>query len=114
MSMAVPISSSAVKRTSSDALMKPMMPVRFSPKGVETCRRAAPIESSLKEKAVVGRATAAAIAVSMAIPEMAQAADSLTPSLKNFLLSIGAGGVVVGVIAGAVIAVANFDPVKRV
>ncbi|KAA8523297.1 hypothetical protein F0562_009720 [Nyssa sinensis] len=35
------------------------------------------------------------------------------PSLKNFLLSIVSGGVVLGVIVGAVIGVSNFDPVKR-
>lgn len=71
------------------------------------------VRASLKEKAVTGL-TAAALAASMVIPEVAEAADSgLSPSLKNFLLSIAAGGVVLVVIVGAVIGVANFDPVKR-
>ncbi|KAL4277864.1 hypothetical protein GQ457_03G046870 [Hibiscus cannabinus] len=68
--------------------------------------------SSLKEKAVTGL-TAAAITTSMVIPEVAQAADGITPSLNNFLLSIAAGGVVLAAIIGAVIGVSNFDPVKR-
>ncbi|RQW14432.1 Photosystem II reaction center X protein [Rhodobacteraceae bacterium CH30] len=37
----------------------------------------------------------------------------MTPSLNNFLLSIGAGGVVLAGILGAIIGVSNFDPVKR-
>ncbi|KAJ4731720.1 Photosystem II subunit X [Rhynchospora pubera] len=71
------------------------------------------VKASLKEKALTG-ATAAALTAAMMVPEIAEAADSgLSPSLKNFLLSIVSGGVVLGVIFGAVIAVANFDPVKR-
>ncbi|KAG2639005.1 hypothetical protein PVAP13_2NG630000 [Panicum virgatum] len=42
-----------------------------------------------------------------------KAASGLTPSLKNFLLSIVSGGVVLVAIVGAVVAVSNFDPVKR-
>lgn len=37
----------------------------------------------------------------------------MTPSLKNLLNSIVAGGVVLALIATAVAAVANFDPVER-
>ncbi|KAJ1696752.1 hypothetical protein LUZ63_005264 [Rhynchospora breviuscula] len=71
------------------------------------------VKASLKEKALTG-ATAAALTAAMMVPEIAEAADSgLSPSLKNFLLSIVSGGVVLGVLLGAVIAVANFDPVKR-
>ncbi|TYI71803.1 hypothetical protein E1A91_D07G014800v1 [Gossypium mustelinum] len=68
--------------------------------------------SSNKEKAVT-MLTAAAMTTSMMVPEIAQAADGVTPSLKNFLLSIAAGGVVLVAIIGAVIGVSNFDPVKR-
>ncbi|KOM42123.1 hypothetical protein LR48_Vigan04g232100 [Vigna angularis] len=50
----------------------------------------------------------------MVIPEVANAAGSdFSPSLKNFLLSIFAGGIVLVAILGAVVGVANFDPVKR-
>ncbi|KAM0030707.1 putative photosystem II PsbX [Helianthus debilis subsp. tardiflorus] len=70
------------------------------------------VKSSLKENAVTAL-TAAVLTASMVVPEAAQAASSLTPSLNNFLLSIGAGGVVLGGILGAIIGVSNFDPVKR-
>ncbi|GAA0169617.1 hypothetical protein LIER_24063 [Lithospermum erythrorhizon] len=71
------------------------------------------VEASLKERALTGMIAAAATA-SMVLPEVAQAASSdFTPSLKNFLLSITAGGVVLTAILGAVIGVSNFDPVKR-
>lgn len=54
------------------------------------------------------------LAASMVIPEMAAAVESgVSLSLKNFLLSIVAGGVVLAAIVGAVIGVSNFDPVKR-
>ncbi|MBF6096316.1 Photosystem II reaction center X protein [Nocardia cyriacigeorgica] len=50
----------------------------------------------------------------MVIPEVAEAAGpGVSPSLKNFLLSIVAGGVVFAAIAGAVVGVSNFDPVRR-
>ncbi|MBA0673840.1 hypothetical protein Goari_015466 [Gossypium aridum] len=68
--------------------------------------------SSNKEKAVT-MLTAAAMTTSMMVPEIAQAADGVTPSLKNFLLSIAAGGAVLVAIIGAIIGVSNFDPVKR-
>ena len=85
-------------------------------RAVITCQkpnvRPIKVQASLKEKAVSGL-TAAALTAAMVVPDVAEAAQ-LTPSLKNFLLSIVAGGVVLGVLLGAVIAVANFDPVKRV
>ena len=59
------------------------------------------------------RLTTTALTASMMTPDVAEAAK-LAPSLKNFLLSIVAGGAVLGALFGAVIAVANFDPVKRV
>ncbi|XP_074588422.1 uncharacterized protein LOC141844281 [Curcuma longa] len=70
--------------------------------------------SSEKEKALLSGLTTAAMVAALVIPEVAEAAQpGLSPSLKNFLLSIVSGGVVVTVILGAVIAVSNFDPVKR-
>ncbi|XP_058108562.1 uncharacterized protein LOC131251693 [Magnolia sinica] len=69
--------------------------------------------ASLKEKAVAGL-TAATLTAVMVFPDIAEAAQpGFSPSLKNFLLSIAAGGVVLTAIIGAVIGVANFDPVKR-
>ncbi|XP_043705822.1 uncharacterized protein LOC122655636 [Telopea speciosissima] len=117
-SMALPLTSASHKRQSpsSDAFFKPL-PVRKPSKAITgTSSRAYPklqVQASLKEKAVTGL-TAAALTASMVIPEVAEAAGSdLSPSLKNFLLSIVAGGVVLGAIFAAVIGVANFDPVKR-
>ncbi|KAJ1439900.1 Photosystem II PsbX [Sesbania bispinosa] len=111
-SMAMPLTNASQKRVmpSSEAFFKPL-PLRSS-KAV-----AAPkpngrfqVRASMKEKVVTGL-TAAALTASMMVPDVAEAAVS--PSLKNFLLSIAAGGVVVVVIVGAVVGVANFDPVKR-
>ena len=55
-------------------------------------------------------ATTAMIA-SLSNPLIAEAA--VTPSLKNTLLSIVAGGAVLGAIAAAVIGVSSFDKVSR-
>ncbi|KAJ6801648.1 uncharacterized protein M6B38_376720 [Iris pallida] len=69
--------------------------------------------SSGKEQVATGLA-AAAMAAAFIVPEVAEAAQpGISPSLKNFLLSIVSGGVVLTAILGAVIGVSNFDPVKR-
>ena len=69
--------------------------------------------SSGKEQAVAGL-TAAAMAAAFILPEVAEAAQpGISPSLKNFLLSILSGGVVLTGIIGVVVGVSNFDPVKR-
>ena len=52
-----------------------------------------------------------AVATMMANPLVAEAA--VTPSLKNLLNSVIAGGVVLVAIAGAVSAVSNFDSIER-
>ncbi|OMO91741.1 Photosystem II PsbX [Corchorus olitorius] len=113
-SMALPLTRATQNRVpSSEGFFKPL-PVKPS-RAVTTTRPNARLQvkaSSLKEKAVAGL-TAAAVTTTMVIPDVAQAADGVTPSLKNFLLSIVAGGVVLVAIVGAVIGVANFDPVKR-
>ncbi|KAK1302996.1 hypothetical protein QJS10_CPB12g01752 [Acorus calamus] len=71
------------------------------------------VRASMREKAVTGL-TAAALTAAMVLPDIAEAAQpGVSPSLKNFLLSIVAGGVVLTVIVGAVVGVSNFDPVKR-
>ncbi|KAI4344580.1 hypothetical protein L6164_011788 [Bauhinia variegata] len=111
-SMAMPVTYANQKRVvpSSQAFLKPL-PLRPS-KVVSAAKTRGKFEvkASLKDKAVTGL-TAAALTASMMVPDVAEAAVS--PSLKNFLLSIVAGGVVLAAILGAVIGVANFDPVKR-
>ncbi|KAK4798174.1 hypothetical protein SAY86_030500 [Trapa natans] len=116
MSMPFISSSSSAQRKPSECLFKPL-PVRLSKKspiaGEPRSGRRFEARASLKEKAVTGL-TAAALTASMMIPDVAEAAGpGISPSLKNFLLSITAGGIVIGVLVGAVIGVANFDPVKR-
>ncbi|KAG8381765.1 hypothetical protein BUALT_Bualt05G0006700 [Buddleja alternifolia] len=114
-SMVLPLPAAAVHKQpsapTSGAFFKPLQ-MKKSKLGFTTDSKAKlRVEASLKEKVVAG--ITAAVAASMVVPEVAQAADSMTPSLKNFLLSIGAGGIVLGVIAGAIVGVSNFDPVKR-
>jgi len=59
----------------------------------------------------ISSAATAAMVASLSNPMLAEA--SVTPSLKNALLSIVAGGVVLGAIAAAVIGVSSFDKVSR-
>ncbi|KAK8602353.1 hypothetical protein V6N13_058011 [Hibiscus sabdariffa] len=100
------------KLLGSQALFKPL-PLKLSrPSNGRLQVKASSSSSSFSEKVVTGL-TAAALTTSMVVPEVAQAADGVTPSLKNFLLSIAAGGVVAVAIIGVVIGVSNFDPVKR-
>lgn len=112
-SMAMPITSASLKKVpSSDAFFKPL-PVRPSKAMVASKAVGSfKVNASLKEKAITGL-TAAALTASMVVPDVAEAASGVSPSLKNFLLSITAGGVVAAAILGAVIGVSNFDPVKR-
>ncbi|XVE97748.1 hypothetical protein REPUB_Repub03eG0045300 [Reevesia pubescens] len=117
-SMAMPLTSATQKRVhqpSSESFIKPL-PLRLAKAVISTKPKSTArpqVQASFKEKAVTGL-TAAALTASMIIPEVAEAAESgVSPSLENFLLSIAAGGVVLFAIVGAVIGVANFDPVKR-
>ncbi|KAK7281264.1 hypothetical protein RIF29_09085 [Crotalaria pallida] len=112
-SMTMPLTYATQKRVvpTSEAFFKPL-PLRPS-KAVAASKPNGRFQvraSSMKEKVVTGL-TAAALTASMIAPDVAEAAVS--PSLKNFLLSIAAGGIVVGAIIGAVVGVSNFDPVKR-
>ncbi|KAI3866633.1 hypothetical protein MKW92_027587 [Papaver armeniacum] len=119
-SMAMPFTSSSQKRSSvlsSDASFLKAMPSLKSSKAVALTSSSRvnsrlQVKASLKEKMISGL-TAATLAAYMVMPEVAEAASGASPSLTNFLKSIVAGGVVVGGIIGAVIAVSNFDPVKR-
>lgn len=119
MAMQVPTATQKKVQTppSSDAFLNPL-PVRPSVSLATLNSRSSSmakfqVQASLKEKAISGL-TAAALTASMVIPDVAEAADSgISPSLKNFLLSIVAGAVVLAALAGAVVGVSNFDPVKR-
>ncbi|KAJ6957633.1 hypothetical protein D5086_031903 [Populus alba] len=114
-SMAMPLTNASRKTApTSEAFFKPL-PVRPSKAiaAASRCNCRFQVKASLKEKVVTGL-TAGALTVSMVIPEVAEAAGpGVSPSLKNFLLSIVAGGVVFAAIAGAVVGVSNFDPVRR-
>ncbi|KAL2317949.1 hypothetical protein Fmac_031825 [Flemingia macrophylla] len=119
--MAVPLRSTKTLPSSSEAFLKRSVVKNSSssePKAAKinntTTNNVNNIGAlSLKEKAVKGL-TAAALSSYVVIPEVAHAAgNDFSPSLKNFLLSIAAGGVVLVAILGAVIGVSNFDPVKR-
>ncbi|XP_057766872.1 uncharacterized protein LOC130987251 [Salvia miltiorrhiza] len=113
-SMALPLPRAGHKSLpAADAFFKGM-PLRPSKAAALVSKPAARFEvkASLKEKAVAGL-TAAALTASMVVPDVAEAASGVSPSLKNFLLSIAAGGVVLTALLGAVIGVSNFDPVKR-
>ncbi|XAR53470.1 hypothetical protein NMG60_11022036 [Bertholletia excelsa] len=114
-SAAIPLTSAAQKRLQAYSAFFRPLPARPAKAAVVGSRTAGKfqVRASMKEKVVTGL-TAAALMASMVIPEVAEAAGpGITPSLKNFLLSIAAGGIVLGVLVGAVIGVANFDPVQR-
>ncbi|KAK2412421.1 hypothetical protein P8452_72791 [Trifolium repens] len=111
-SMSVPVTcatSKKIEAPTSQAFLK--APLSLKPSSKSNGRFQFQVKASLKEKVVTGL-TAAALTASMIVPDVAEAA-TVSPSLKNFLLSIVSGGVVVAAILGAVIAVSNFDPVKR-
>ena len=97
-------------------LKKPLGAASFRPLATRPAARMMAVRASsasVQEKLTAGL-TAAAVAAAFVLPEVAEAAGpGLSPSLKNFLLSIVSGGVVFAGIAGAVVAVSNFDPVKR-
>mmetsp|Transcript_2959 Transcript_2959/g.18602 ORF Transcript_2959/g.18602 Transcript_2959/m.18602 type:complete len:86 (+) Transcript_2959:468-725(+) len=67
--------------------------------------------SSEKKHVQVEAATITALStVLMAMPAEA---TSITPSLKNLIGSVVAGGVVLLAIFGAIVGVSNFDKVRR-
>ncbi len=68
-------------------------------------------ERVTKQQVALPAALVVAAGAAMANPLVAEAA--VTPSLRNFLYSLLAGGTVLAAIAGAVTAVSNFDPVNR-
>lgn len=62
----------------------------------------------------VATLTGLALLAAAVVPEIAEAAQpGVSPSLKNLLLSVVAGGTVLTAIGVAVAGVSTFDPVKR-
>ncbi|KAL2494321.1 photosystem II subunit X [Forsythia ovata] len=103
--MAMPLTHATQKtQPNANAFLKPL-PVKPS-NAIATSKLVGKFEvkASLKEKLVTGL-TAGALTASMVVPDVAKAASGVSPSLKNFLLSIVAGRVVLGAILGAVISV---------
>jgi len=69
--------------------------------------------SATKEHNIAGLTGLALVAASV-VPEIAEAAQpGVSDSLRNLLLSVVAGGVVVTVLGVAVAGVSTFDPVSR-
>ncbi|KAJ6331012.1 hypothetical protein OIU76_009578 [Salix suchowensis] len=112
--MALPLTSAGQMRApASEAFFKPLPARPSKAMSASKSNGRFQVKASLKEKVVTGL-TAGALTASMVIPDVAEAAGAgVSPSLKNFLLSIAAGGVVLVAIIGAVIGVSNFDPVRR-
>ena len=67
--------------------------------------------SAEKRQAALSAAVVTSVGAAMANPLLAEAA--VTPTLKNLVSSVIAGAIVLGLIAVAVTAVSNFDPVRR-
>lgn len=105
--VAAPLSVAGLRKPLGAAASFQPLQTRARPAARMTVRASA----TMKEKLSAGL-TAAAVATALVMPDVAEAV-TLTPSLKNFLLSIVSGGVVLVGIVGAVVAVSNFDPVKR-
>lgn len=68
-------------------------------------------QQQVQKLSALPTAVTLAVGAAMASPLMAQA--SVTPSLKNFLYSLVAGGTVLVAIVAGVTFVSTFDPVKR-
>eukprot|EP00884_Botryococcus_braunii_P016242 jgi/Botrbrau1/3300/Bobra.174_1s0062.1 len=71
------------------------------------------VASSEERKQMIELPAAVTVAIGTAMASPLAAQAGVTPSLKNLINSVIAGGVVLGLIFGAVTLVAGFDPVKR-
>jgi len=85
----------------------PSAPVHF------VCSRLCPLPSHVHSSRVekLSAAVTAGAAAALANPLVAEAA--ITPSLKNTLLSVVAGAIVLAAIGVAVVGVSTFDKVNR-
>lgn len=75
------------------------------------CRVSRKTVASSDKHTQIAAGVTTAVGAMLANPLYAEAA--VTPSLKNLLNSVVAGGVVLGLIFGAVTAVSSFDPLDR-
>lgn len=73
--------------------------------------RSSSVISDCRTQEKLQASVTAATAAMLASPLAAQA--EVTPSLKNLLYSVVAGGIIAFGILGAIALVANFDPVSR-
>lgn len=72
------------------------------------------VTMSAEKKQQLAVPTTVALLAACVLPEIAEAAQpGVSASLTNLLLSVLAGGVVLGGIGTAVAGVSTFDPVKR-
>eukprot|EP00898_Chlorokybus_atmophyticus_P003080 jgi/Chlat1/3773/Chrsp259S03911 len=106
------------------SVARPVAAPKRSFNGAPVARKSAAAPSLPSRRAVVMSAdkkvaapalTAASLAIMTALPDIAMAVEQpgVTPSLKNLLFSVLAGGTVLGLIAVAVAGVSSFDQVKR-
>eukprot|EP00898_Chlorokybus_atmophyticus_P002622 jgi/Chlat1/3360/Chrsp23S03714 len=118
--MAAAVSTSAVVCTVARPVAAPKRNIAGAPvvgKSVAAhtgaARRA--VVMSADKKVAAPALTAASLAIMSALPDVAMAVEQpgVTPSLKNLLLSVLAGGTVLALIAVAVGGVSSFDQVKR-
>jgi len=99
-------------------------PAKVAARKISSRRAALPVKRSVSVKAVrkqqvvasskaekMTAAVTAASAAALANPLVAEAA--MTPSLKNTLLSVVAGGIVLAAIGVAVVGVSTFDKIGR-
>jgi hypothetical protein len=109
------VTSVAASLSVARGLGKPLAAASASSLRASPRRWSAAVRASAQPRQPVKEwAAAAAVAAALVVPEVAEAAQpGLSASLKSFLLSIVSGGVVLTAIGGAVVAVSNFDPVKR-
>jgi len=98
-----------VRTHDSHATIRPSKRNQTLPKTLNN--NSAPAAAADKRAAAVAAGVTAGALSMLASPLAAQAA--VTPSLRNLIYSLVAGGVVLGGIAVAVTAVSSFDPVKR-
>ncbi|KAL6777492.1 PSBX1 [Auxenochlorella protothecoides x Auxenochlorella symbiontica] len=102
----LPAASRCLRRPSSGLGARAPLTVRPRASSLR-CRAAS--EGSQQQAIAAG--VTVGLGAMMAHPLVAEAA--VTPSLKNLLNSVVAGGLLLGAIVGAITLVSNFDPVRR-